>query len=232
MSDQDKMEIHEILDMFNEAVGYDGLDNTGKITKDRDDVITRHVFHNWVGIFNKTHTRPIKSQKVDQYTKVWFRNDIEKLIKTPIVQKKLKNAYLKETIDLYGENGIYGLPSRRVSKKYKEKMDERNNDGFVQAIKSRMEQLIDEIIEHHFTLLFDGNQINGKNYINKNEIIKEFIDMKRVEEEAFKIEDNFYGIPEYDSVGNIVAVHHKDQREKTEYLLKNSEKDSLNVQKE
>lgn len=49
---------------------------------------------------------------------------------------------------------MYGLPNRRVSKKYKEKMDERNNEGFVQAIKSRMEQLIDEIIENHLIILF------------------------------------------------------------------------------
>src|SRR5699024_5714047 len=155
-----------------------------------------------------------------QRTNVWFRSDIEKLIKTPKVQKKLERAYLKETTDLYGENGIYGLPNRRVSKKYKEKMDERISDGFVQAIKSRMERLIDEIIENNFTLLFDGNQINGKKYLNKDEIIKEFIDMEKVEEEAFKIEDNFYGIPEYDSVGNIVAVHHQVQRKETEYFLK------------
>lgn len=220
MSNQDKVEIHEILDMFNEAVGYEGLDNTGKITKNRDDVITRYVFYNWVEIYNKTHTRPIESQEVDQRTNVWFRSDIEKLIKTPKVQEKLKRAYLKETTDLYGDSGMYGLPNRRVSKKYKEKMDERNNEGFVQAIKSRIEQLIDEIIENHFKLLCDSNQINVKNYINKNEIIKEFIDMKKIEEEAFKIEDGFYGIPEYDSIGNIVAVHHESQREKTEYFLK------------
>lgn len=232
MSNQDKVDIYGILDMFNEAVGYDGLDNTGKITKNRDDVITRHVFHNWVDEYNKTHTRPIKSRKVDQRTNVWFRSDIEKLIKTPKVKEKLERAYLKETTYLYGENEVYGLPNRRVSKKYKEKMDERYNEGFVQAIKNRVEQLIDEIIEHHFNLLFNGNKINGKNYINKNEIIRDFIDMKKVEEEAFKIEDNFYGIPEYDRVGNIVAVHHKGQRETTEYFLKSSEKDRLNVQKE
>ncbi|WDF05494.1 hypothetical protein [Shouchella hunanensis] len=227
MSNQDKVEIHEILDMFNEAVGYEGLDNTGKITKNRDDVITRYVFYNWVDEYNKTHTRPFKSQKVDQRTNVWFRSDIEKLIKTPKVQEKLERAYLKETTDLYGENGLYGLPNRRVSKKYKEKMDERNNEGFVQAIKSRMEQLIDEIIEHHFSLFFNGNKISSKNYINKNEIIKDFIDMIKVEEEAFKLEDNFYGIPEYDRVGNIIAVHHKGQRETTEYFLRNSKKTKM-----
>lgn len=224
MSNQDKVEIHEILDMFNEAVGYNGLDNTGKITKIRDDVITRYVFYNWVDEYNKTHTRPIKSQKVDQRTNVWFRNDIEKLIKTTKVQEKLKRAYLKETTDLYGETGMYGLPNRRVSKKYKEKMDERNNEGFVQAIKSRMEQLIDEIIENHFTLLCDTNQINVKTYINKKEIIKEFIDLEKVEEEAFKMEDNYYGIPEYDSTGDIVAVHHPDKRPNTSYFLKEDNK--------
>lgn len=73
MSNRDKVEIHEILDMFNEAVGYEGLDNAGKITDERDDIITRHVFHSWVKIYNKTHTRPINSLKVDQYTKLWFK---------------------------------------------------------------------------------------------------------------------------------------------------------------
>lgn len=159
-------------------------------------------------------------------------SDIEKLIETPRVQKNLKSAYLRETRELYDDFGIYGLPSRRVSKKYKEKMDERNNEGFIQAIKSRMEQLIDETIKNHFTLLFDGNAINSMTFINKEKIIKEFIDMEKIEEEAFKIEDSFYGIPEYDSVGNIVAVHHKGQRGKTEYFLKVSEEDSLNTQKE
>lgn len=44
--------------------------------------------------------------------------------------------------------------------------------------------------------------------------------MERVEEEVMKIEDNFYGIPEYDSVGNIVAVNHKGERKEAKYFLK------------
>lgn len=224
MSNQEKVEIHEILDMFNEEVGYQGLDNKGKITKDRDDVITRYVFYNWVDIFNKTHTRPIESQEVDQRTNVWFRSDIEKLIKNPKVQEKLKNAYLKQTTDLYGDIGMYGLPNRRVSRKYKEKMVEKNNEGFVQAIKSRMEQLIDEVIENHFTLLCDSHKIDVNKYLNKEEIIIKFIDMKKVEEEAFKMEDSYYGIPEYDNTGDIVAVHNQEQRPKTSYFLKEHDK--------
>lgn len=74
-------------------------------------------------------------------------------------------------------------------------MDERNNDGFIQAIKSRMDQLIDEIIEDHFTLSFDGNPINGKNYLNKNEIIKDFIDIKRLKKKLLKWKIIFMAFP-------------------------------------
>lgn len=57
-------------------------------------------------------------------------------------------------------------------------------------------------------------------YIDKEEVITKFIDLNKVEEEAFKIEDNYYGISEYDKSGNIITVHHQVERPKIDYFLK------------
>jgi hypothetical protein len=220
MSNQIKVNIYDVLDMFNEEVGYKGLDNTGKATDERDDVITRQTFHNWVTEYNATNLRKIKGEKVNQYNDEWFKSDVEKLIQNPKIQKRLKQSYLRRTEPLFEGFEEMGLTSKRISKKYKAEKMQGNIEGFVSAITSRIDQLIDEIIGENFTLLFDGSCLEVKSYINRNEIIKDFIDMEKVEEEAMKIEDNFYGISEYDSTGNIVAVHHKGERKETKYFLK------------
>jgi len=97
---------------------------------------------------------------------------------------------------------------------------ERHQEGFDIAIKNRIEKLIDEFIRENFILKFRNKSINVFDYIEKNKIIDECIDMDKVVEEAFKIEDNFYGVPEYDHTGDIIAVHHKAKRQATNYLNK------------
>lgn len=217
MTDNYKVNIYEILDMFNEEVGYIGLDNEGKTTDERDDVITRQTFNNWLREYNQTHTRKIRSKKIDQYNNEWYRLDIEKLIKTPRVQKRLKDAYLRKTEPLFDG---FEHSSKRVSKLYKERLRERHQEGFEIAIKDRIEKLIDEIIREDFILKFRNQPINPLDYIDRNKVVDEFIDMEKVIEEAFKIEDNFYGITEYDQTGNIIAVHHKAERPATSYFIK------------
>src|SRR6476620_3032682 len=101
MSNQDKVGIFDILDMFNEEVCYRGLDNRGKKTDERDDVISRQTFNNWIKEYNATHSGKIRSKKINQYQNEWFRNDIEKLIKNKRVQKNLKLAYLRNTVPLF-----------------------------------------------------------------------------------------------------------------------------------
>lgn len=224
MSSQEKILIYEVLDMFNEEVGYKGLDNKGKKTDDRDDIIPRQTFNNWVTHYNKTHARPIKSRRIDQYNSEWYKRDIQKLIKTERVQKNLKNAYLRETVPLFEAFEDMGFASTRVSKKYKEAKEELfrkgNSEGLSQSIKNVMDQLMNEIIDRYFTLSFKGNQIDGKNYINKSDIIKDFIDIRKLEDEAFKIVDKNYGVPEYDKDGNIIHVHNQKETRKLESFFK------------
>ncbi|MBF2468045.1 hypothetical protein [Listeria welshimeri] len=157
MSNQIKVNIYEILDMFNKEVGYKGLDNTGKSTDERDDVITRQTFHNWVTEYNATNLRKIEGKKVNQYNDEWYKSDIEKLIQNPKIQKRLKQSYLRRTEPLFEAFKEMGLTSKRVSKKYKAEKMQGNIDGFDSAIKSRIDQLIDEIIGETFALLFDGS---------------------------------------------------------------------------
>lgn len=221
VSNNEKVNIYQILDMFNEEVGYIGLDNSGKTTDERDDIITRKTFNNWIAEYNKTHPRKIKGKKIDQFIKEYFKTDIEKLIETPKIQKRLKDAYLRETEPLFKEFESIGYTSKRVSKRYKEKLSERQIEGFEDTIKSQIYKLIDEVIENHFTLKFNDDFINVNEFIDKNKIISEFIDLEKIEAEAIKIEDGFYGIPEYDSSGDIVAVHHMEKRKQTKYFLKN-----------
>gem|GEM_PF-6865934 len=225
MSTQDKVNIFDILDMFNEVVGYKGLDNAGKCTDERDDVISRQTFNNWLREYNATHSRQIKSQKIDQYHNEWFKSDIEKLIQDKKIQKRLEHAYLRGTVALFEEWESVGfLSNQRVSKKYKKAQNELRDQGNSEALAKSMErtinQLIDEVIENHFTLYFESNQIDGKKYIKRSEIIECFIDEKKIEEEAFKIIDNDYGVLEYDNQGNIVSVHNYEKRKETEYFLK------------
>lgn len=226
MSNQDKVDIFDILDMFNEEVGYKGLDNTGKKTDERDDVISRQTFNNWLKEYNATHSGKIRSKKINQYQNEWFKNDIEKLIKNKRVQKNLKLAYLRNTVPLFeGGESIGFLSSRRVSKKYKKAQNELrergNSEGLDKSMEITINQLIDEVIENHFTVFFESKQIDGKHYINRSKIVEDFIDEKKIEEEAFKVIDNYYGIPEYDEKGDIIAVHHSQKRPSTDYFLKN-----------
>lgn len=220
MINNNKVTIFDILDMFNAEVGYKGLSNAGKTTDERDDVVTRQTFNNWLREYNATHSRPIKGKKIDQYQNEWFRRDIEKLINDSKVQKKLKQAYLRKTVPLYSGYENLGQESKRVSKRYKEELNKKYNEGFGIAIKKRMEMLINEIINELFILKIKDDYIDVIHYIDKDKVIMEFIDLNKVEEEAFKMEDNYYGIPEYDKSGNIVAVHHQEERPKTDYFLK------------
>jgi len=221
MSNQEKILIYEVLDMFNEEAGYKGLDNKGKKTDDRDDVIPRQTFNNWVVYYNKTHERPIKSRKIDQYNSEWYKSDIQKLLKTERVQKNLENAFLRETVPLF--EGL-GFASTRVSRKYKEAKEElfkeANSGGLSKSVKNVMDQLLNEIINRYFKLSFKGKQINGMNYINEYEIVNDFIDIKKLEDEAFKIVDNYYGVPEYNEDGNIIHVHNQKEIRKLESFLK------------
>jgi len=198
MTKKNKVTIFDILDMFNEEVGFKGLNNEGKTTDDRDDVITRQTFNNWLREYNATHSRPIKGKKIDQYQNEWFRLDIEKLIKDFKVQKKLKQAYARKTVPLYIGFESLGQVPKRVSIRYKEELNKKYNEGFSYAIKKRMDTLINEIINKLFILKIKDDYIDVIHYIDKDKVVMEFIDLNKVEEEAFKMEDNYYGIPEYD----------------------------------
>lgn len=226
MSIQSKVDIFNILNMFNESVGYKGLDNTGKKTDERDDVISRQTFNNWLRVYNSTHLdRQIKSKKVNQYQNEWFKNDIEKLIQDKKVQKNLKQAYLRNTVPLFEEFESIGfLSSQRVSKKYKEaqnKLREQGNSGALdESIEITINQLIEEVLEEHFSLFFRGKKISGHCYINRSKLFEDFIDEKKIEEEAFRVIENYYGTTEYDEQGEIIEVHNYIKRPKTDYYLK------------
>lgn len=119
MNDQEKVDIYEILDMFNDAIGYRGLNNNGKITSERDDVISRHSFNNWLREYNNTRdeSEQIHSEIIDQRNNQWLKSDIEKLIQDKNVRKKLKNAYLRNTVNAFQAfNDMGFLPDTRVSK--------------------------------------------------------------------------------------------------------------------
>lgn len=225
MSNQDKVDIYEILDIFNEEVSYKGLDNTGKTTDDRDDVINRQTFNNWLTEYNKTHSGQIRSKKIDQRKNEWFKNDIEKLIQNKRVRKNLRLAYLRNTVPVFEGRGSIGYTStQRVSKKYMKAKNELREQGNSEALGKSMEttinQLIDKVIEKHFTVFFENKQICVGNYINRNKVLMDFIDEKKIEEEAFKLIDNYYGIPEYDSQGCIIHVHNYEKSPRTDYFLK------------
>lgn len=111
---QYKMTIHEILDRLNEEVGYEGLENTykvqvensnvivekDKITDERDDVISRQAFNNWVRDYNRVHEIPhqIKSHKSNQFKFFYFESDVEKIIK--VYKRRLEKAYKQKTVSL------------------------------------------------------------------------------------------------------------------------------------
>lgn len=212
MSSLEKVDIYQILDMFNKAVGYKGLDNTGKTTEERDDVINRQTFNNWLREYNSDNPRPIKSKKIDQYRNEWFKSDIEKLIQDYRVQKNLKAAYKRKTVEVF--------KNLRVSKRYKQVRDEMHGQALSESLEVVLNQLIEKIIEDHITVICGSEKINGTNYINKEKVIEDFIDKNKLEEEAFKEIENYYGIPEYDEKGDIIAVHHSQKRPSTDYFLK------------
>lgn len=222
---QDKVRIYEILDMFNEEVGYKGLNNTGKVTDERDDVITRQTFNNWLNEYNNSHDRKIKSRAIDQYINEWHKSDIEKLIKDKKVQKKLKASYLRNTVPLFEDwKSMKLLSVQRVSKKYKSEQDElrkqSNSESLASSIEEIMNSIIEEVIDYHFNVFFEDEKVDVRRYINRSKIIEDFINIKKVEEEAFEIVDQQYGTPEYDSCGEIIHVHNNKKRKKTDCFLK------------
>ncbi|UOQ48841.1 hypothetical protein MUN88_01480 [Gracilibacillus caseinilyticus] len=224
MSNQDKVDIFDILTMFNEEVGFKGLDNTDKTTDERDDVISRQTFNNWLREYNETHSGQIKSKKVNQYQNEWFKSDIQKLIKNNRVQKNLHKAYIRNTVPLFEHwESISSLSSKRVSKKYKNVQEDlrnkSNSESLGELIEMTMNQLIDEVIEKYFTVTFGDTQINQTFYLDRAKILEDFIDTEKIENEAFKIVDNYYGTPEYDEQGVLVNIHSFMERPKTDYYL-------------
>src|SRR5699024_10196096 len=157
--------------------------------------------------------------KIDQYQNEWFRLDIEKLIKDFKVQKKLKQAYARKTVPLYIGYESFGQGPKRVSIRYKEELNKMYNKGDSCAIKKRMDTLMIEINNKLFILKIKDDYIDVIHYIDNDKDVMEFIDLNKVEEEAFIMEDNYYGIPEYDKLGNIIAVHHQRERPKMDYFL-------------
>ena len=215
MTDNSKMNIYEILDRFNEEVNFVGLDNTGKITDERDDVITRQTFNNWLREYNQTNTRKIKSKQIDQHNNEWFRADIEKLIKTPRIQKRLRAAYLRATRPLV--NGLES--SKRVSKKYVESFFDGQSEDLEEAMQLRIDSFIDDIIKGNFILKFKNSSIDILDYIDKNKVINEFIEMEKVIDEAFNIEDGLYTTFVIDQTGK-VSGSQQVELPSTNYFLK------------
>ncbi|EXJ23869.1 hypothetical protein ADIAL_0661 [Alkalibacterium sp. AK22] len=211
MSSQKKILIYEVLDMFNEEVGFKGLDNTGKVTNERDDVIDRHNFNHYVDEYNKTHERKIKPRKLDQYHNEWFKSDIQKLISDTKVQKKIKSAYKRKTVPILDDWGLIGQSSMRVSKKYKQHHDELIREGnitsFEESIEGVIKKLIDEVINEYFQLFLKDDQIEVLKYLNRDSVVEDFINMNLVEEEAFRIVDSNYCNLEYNETGEVIAIH-------------------------
>lgn len=117
----EEMNIHEVLDYINDKFNYAGIDNNGRKTKDRDDLIKKNAFHNWIRRYNEKNTRknlsirnfnkraqqqnepkkellkiiePIKTSKQNKDT-FYKREDVDILIK--LHQKSLNKAYLEKT---------------------------------------------------------------------------------------------------------------------------------------
>lgn len=67
---------------------------------------------------------------------------------------------------------------------------------------------------------FEGHQIEGKLYIERSKFINDFIDVQKLEEEALKLIDNYYGIPDYGENGDIIHIHNYAERKDTKHLLK------------
>lgn len=217
MNNNSRMNIYEILDRFNEEIGYDGVNNDGKTTDERDDIITRQIFNNWLREYNKESEREIKSIRINQYNNEWYRSDIEKLIKTEIIQYRLKMAYKRKTVAI----NIWKDPLKtiRVSEKKYEKYLEENENSMNEAIEKRIDSIIEDIIENNFTLKYKNKVLRASDYLNKEEIIKDFIEMEKVVEVAFKIEDGFYDTRVYDDKGNVVDIKIEGVPE-TDYFLK------------
>ncbi|WP_448667304.1 hypothetical protein [Aerococcus viridans] len=170
MSSLERVDIYQILDMFNNEVGYKGLDNTGRTTEERDDVINRQTFNNWLREYNSDSSRPIKGRKIDQYRNEWIKSDIEKLIKDYRVQKDLKAAYKRKTVEVF--------KNLRVSKSYIQARDEMHGQTLSKSIKGAMNHLIDKVIENHFAVFFGNEKIKGTYYLHKEKVIEDFIDEK------------------------------------------------------
>lgn len=217
MNNNLRMNIYEILDRFNKEVGYDGLDNDGKTTDERDDIITRQIFNHWLREYNKKNERKINSIRINQYNNEWYRRDIEKLIETEKIQDKLKKAYKRKTVAI----NIWKAPSKtiRVSKKKYEKYLEENEHNMNEAIEKRMDSIIEDIIENNFTLKYKSKLLRSCDYLVTEKFVKDFIEMEKVVEVAFKIEDGFYETRVYDDKGNVVDIKIEGVPE-TDYFLK------------
>lgn len=215
MTDNSKMNIYEILDRFNEEVDFKGLDNSGKTTNERDDVITRQTFNNWLREYNQKNTRKIRSKRIDQFNNEWFSRDIEKLIETPSIQKRLSAAYLRATVPSF--SGFE--TSKRVSKKYAESFFDGQSEDLEEALRFRVDNLIADIIKENFILKFKNKSIDILNYLDKDKIIDEFIAMEKVVDEAFNIEDGLYTTFVIDQTGK-VSGSQQIELPPTNYFLK------------
>src|SRR5699024_11250302 len=112
------------------------------------------------------------------------------------------------------------LKTIRVSEKKYEKYLEENENSMNEAIEKRIDSIIEDIIENNFTLKYKNKVLRASDYLNKEEIIKDFIEMEKVVEVAFKIEDGFYEIPVYNEKGAIVDMEQWDENPDTNYFLK------------
>lgn len=159
----EKMNIRQILDRLNEEVGYKGLDNTGKNTEDRDDVVSRQAFNNWIREYKKitdgSGRNEIKPIKVNQFETLYFKADVERIIK--IYRSNLKKAFKMKTVE---------LPSKTIFLNGKEiTLDQKGG------------RIAKTLLDHNPMTKMTEEEV--KQFIDnrKKEIIESLLDMKEVE---------------------------------------------------
>lgn len=172
----EKMNIRKILDRLNEEVGYKGLDNTGKNTEDRDDVVSRQAFNNWIREYKKitdgSGRNEIKPIKVSQFETLYFKADVERIIK--IYRSNLVKAYKMKTVELpnkkiflNGNEITLDQKGKRIAKTLLNhdpmtKMTEKEVEQFIENRKKDIiESLLDmkEVEYYAIQSIIDGNQI-------------------------------------------------------------------------
>lgn len=216
MSDELRIDIFKILDWFNEEVGYDGLNNEGKKTDERDDIITRQIFNHWLREYEKQIEKKIKSKRISQYKNEWYIKDIKKLIETDEVQYKLKKAYERKTVAI----NIWQDPSKskRISKKKYDKYLVENENSINVKVQECADNIIEKIIDNIFTLKYKNKTIRPFDYLDKEKIIRNFINIEKVLDEAFNIVDGLYTTPVSGNDGTIVNIMSEEPPEIDYYL--------------